>query len=96
MKTVVRLRQLHSTMAPLMMLPLLITLFTGMGFQIAVSLNQTSEFLWLMEWHRGKFGVINLEIIYPFLNALGLLTLVITGMVMWFQMNKRKRKQRSS
>ena len=96
MKTVARLRQLHSLMAPIMLLPLLITLFTGMGFQIAVSLDQTSDFLWLMEWHRGKFGAINLEMIYPFLNALGLLTLVITGMVMWVQMNQRKRKRRSS
>ena len=91
MKTVVRLRQLHSQIAPFMLLPLLITLFTGMGFQIAVSLGQANEFLWLMEWHRGKFGAINLEMIYPILNALGLLTLVITGMVMWFQINKRKR-----
>ena len=96
MKTVVRLRQLHSKIAPFMLLPLLITLFTGMGFQIAVSLDQASEFLWLMEWHRGKFGAINLEMVYPFLNALGLLTLIITGMVMWFQMNKRTRKRRSS
>ena len=95
MKTVARLRQLHSMMAPIMLLPLLITLFTGMGFQIAVSLEQTSDFLWLMEWHRGKFGAINLEVVYPFLNALGLLTLVITGMVMWVQMNQRKRKCRS-
>lgn len=96
MKTVARLRQLHSMMAPVMLLPLLITLFTGMGFQIAVSLDQASDFLWLMEWHRGNFGAINLEMIYPFLNALGLLTLVITGMVMWVQINQRKQKRRSS
>lgn len=92
MKTIARLRQLHSMIAPFMLLPLLITLFTGMGFQIAVSLGQAGDFLWLMEWHRGKFGSLNLELVYPFLNALGLLTLVITGMVMWFQMNKRKRR----
>lgn len=96
MKTVARLRQLHRMMAPVMLLPLLITLFTGMGFQIAVSLDQASDFLWLMEWHRGKFGAINLEMIYPFLNALGLLTLVITGMVMWVQINQRQQKRRSS
>ena len=96
MKTAARLRQLHSMMAPFMILPLLITLFTGMGFQIAVSVGQASEFLWLMEWHRGKFGALNLEMVYPFLNALGLLTLGITGIVMWFQMNKRKRKRRST
>lgn len=92
MKTTARLRQLHSMIAPFMMLPLLVTLFTGMGFQIAASLGQAGDFLWLMEWHRGKFGALNLELVYPFLNALGLLTLVITGMVMWLQVNKRKRR----
>ena len=88
----VRLRQLHRALVPFMMGPLLLTLLTGMGFQFAVMGDRTSDFLWLLELHRGKFGAINLEFVYPILNALGLLTLVTTGGIMWFQSPGRKRK----
>lgn len=68
-----------------MVLPLLLTLTTGVLFQLAVASNRASDFLWLLELHRGKFGQINLDMAYPFLNALGLLTLLITGVLMWFK-----------
>ncbi|ESA33739.1 hypothetical protein N836_20155 [Leptolyngbya sp. Heron Island J] len=45
----------------------------------------------MLDLHRGKFGIINLEFIYPILNALGLLTLVITGLLMWINMPVRRR-----
>lgn len=48
-------------------------------------------FGWLLELHKGHFGSLNLDVIYPFLNALGLLTLVITGIMMWFQLRRRTR-----
>jgi len=86
----VRLRKLHSIMAPIMVLPLLITLITGCLFQFAVISDRANDFLWLLDLHRGKFGKINLENIYPFLNAIGLLTLIITGIVMWFLMSPRR------
>ncbi len=79
----VNLRRLHRAIAPLMCVPLLLTLITGMFFQIAAVNNQGEQFLWLLDLHRGQFGRFNLEMIYPFLNALGLLTLVITGTLMW-------------
>lgn len=88
-----RLRQLHKAMVPIMALPLLLTLTTGMLFQIAVVSDRTNDFLWLLELHRGKFGQVNLEMVYPILNGLGLLTLVATGLVMWFQSPGRKRKR---
>ena len=88
-----RLRQLHKAMVPIMALPLLLTLTTGMLFQLAVASDRTSDFLWLLELHRGKFGQINLEMVYPILNGLGLLTLLISGLAMWFQSTNRKRKQ---
>ncbi|MBE9067944.1 PepSY domain-containing protein [Leptolyngbya cf. ectocarpi LEGE 11479] len=84
-----RLRQLHKALVPFVALPLLLTLVTGMGFQIAASGGQASDFLWLLDLHRGKFGSINLEFIYPILNALGLLTLLISGITMWFQARSR-------
>jgi uncharacterized iron-regulated membrane protein len=74
-----------------MALPLLLTLLTGMSFQVAIATGNGSDFLWLLDLHRGKFGSINLELVYPFLNGLGLLTLVVSGVLMWFQMGKRSK-----
>lgn len=88
----VRLRQLHRALVPVMVLPLLLTLTTGVLFQFAVASDRANDFLWLLELHRGKFGQINLDLVYPFLNALGLLTLLITGVLMWLQSPSRKSK----
>ncbi|MEM9265210.1 MAG: PepSY domain-containing protein [Cyanobacteria bacterium P01_F01_bin.13] len=85
-----RIRQLHRALVPFMVLPLLLTLTTGTAFQFAVVANRAQDFIWLLELHRGKFGSINLEFVYPILNALGLLTLVITGLLMWFGLPKRR------
>ena len=85
------IRQLHSSIAPIMVLPVVLTLITGSLYQIAVMTGNTQEFLWLLEWHKGKFGAINLETIYPFLNAFGLLMLAVTGVSMWLQKRRRNR-----
>lgn len=90
----IRYRQLHRALVPFVTLPLLLTLTTGMGFQFAVASGNADNFLWLLELHRGKFGNINLELIYPVLNALALLTLVVTGLTMWLQLPRRKQSKR--
>ena len=83
------IRKLHSSIAPIMLLPVVLTLITGSLYQIAVMTGNTLDFLWLLEWHKGKFGPINLEMIYPFLNAFGLLMLAVTGISMWLQKRRR-------
>ncbi|MGB5768422.1 MAG: PepSY domain-containing protein [Crocosphaera sp.] len=85
------LRQLHHQFAPLMVFPLLLTVITGSLFQVAVLTGNADNFLWLLELHRGKFGRINLDIIYPFLNAFGLLTLGTTGTIMWLETRPHNR-----
>jgi hypothetical protein len=87
-----RLRQLHTALVPFMVLPLLLTLTTGVLFQLAVASDRANDFLWLLDLHRGTFGRVNLDFIYPILNALGLLTLLITGVLMWLQFPSRKRR----
>ena len=87
-----RIRQLHAQFAPIMIFPVLLTLITGSLFQIALVTGKADEFLWLLELHRGKFGRINLEMIYPFLNAFGLLMLATTGISMWWQIRPRRQK----
>ena len=85
-----RLRQIHRSLAPIFVLPLLITSVTGSAFQFAVLNERGSDFLWLLELHRGHFGRINLETIYPLLNALGLLTLLGTGIGIWLSLPPRR------
>ncbi len=87
-----RLRYLHYILAPIMFLPIFLTAITGSLFQVAVIKGKSANFLWLLELHRGKFGIINLELIYPLLNAFGILFLAITGIMMWIQINQKFRK----
>ena len=82
------LRQLHYKIAPIMIFPLLLTVITGTLFQVAVVTGNADNFIWLLELHRGKFGRINLEMIYPFLNGFGLLMLGVTGVIMWLNTQK--------
>ena len=88
-----RLRHLHYWFAPIMFFPLLLTSITGSLFQVAVTTGKADQFIWLLEFHRGKFGRINLEVIYPILNAFGVLMLVITGIIMWLQTKRKLRKR---
>lgn len=84
-----RVRYFHHILAPIMFLPILLTLITGSLFQVAVVTGRGEDFLWLLDLHRGKFGSINLELVYPFLNAFGILFLAITGILMWLQVSRK-------
>jgi hypothetical protein len=88
------IRHLHRILAPIMLLPLLLTAITGTAYQIADLIGQGDSFDWLLSLHKGNFGSLHLDIVYPFLNALGLLVLLFTGISMWLNM-KRKSKKRS-
>ena len=87
------LRKLHRKTAPIMVLPLIVTLITGSLFQIASLTGKGSIFLWLLDFHKGKFGAVDLQFIYPFLNAFGLLMLSITGISMWLKTSFKKRER---
>ncbi|MBO1347460.1 MAG: hypothetical protein EBE86_008690 [Hormoscilla sp. GUM202] len=45
-------------MAPIIFLPVLLTVFTGSLFQVAVLTGKGNDFLWLLELHKGNFGRI--------------------------------------
>ena len=87
-----RLRKLHRVLAPVMIVPVLLTLITGSVYQMVDLAGKGGDFDWLLDLHKGHFGILNLEVIYPFLNALGLLTLAISGISMWLQMRRPSRK----
>jgi uncharacterized iron-regulated membrane protein len=82
-------RRVHRFLAPIMVLPLLLTLTTGVLFQFADLAKQEDQYDWLLAIHKGHFGALNLAFIYPFLNGLGLLVLAVTGFSMWFQGRQR-------
>jgi len=88
-----RLRQVHKVLAPIVLLPLLLTLITGSIYQIVDLGGKGDAYDWLLDWHKGHFGSLNLETIYPFLNSLGLLIMVITGISMWLQLRRRARNR---
>lgn len=72
-----------------MLLPVLLTLITGSVYQAFDTQGKGEAVDWLLDLHKGHFGPLNLEIIYPYLNALGLLVLAITGISMWLQIRRR-------
>ncbi len=84
-----RLRLFHRTLAPVVLLPVLMTLITGSLYQIALLSNQSGKYFWLMRLHRGDFFLINLDQIYPFLIALCLLVMTGSGISMWIQMHRQ-------
>lgn len=89
-----KFKQLHAFVAPIVIVPIVLTLFTGSIYQIFDLAGNGGSVDWLLDIHKGHFGPINLEVIYPFLNALGLLFMAVTGGTMWLEL-RRIRNHRS-
>lgn len=90
-----RLRQLHGALAPLVLLPLLLTVSTGMAYRLlrdwgglgrdqAHGLMVLHEGEWLQRW----FGP-NGETLYVLLNGLGLLWMLASGAGLAWQRLRR-------
>jgi hypothetical protein len=90
-----RLRQAHATVAPLVVLPLLVTVMTGLGYRVlrdwggvdrdrAHLLLVLHEGEWLTRWFGG-----NGETVYVLLNGLGLLWMLATGGALLLQRWRR-------
>jgi hypothetical protein len=87
------IRRLHRLIAPIMLLPLLLTTITGTVYQILDLAGKEDNFKWILGWHKGHFGAVNLDMIYPFFNALGLFILLFTGISMWLNSRRTSKKQ---
>ncbi|HEY9642747.1 MAG TPA: PepSY domain-containing protein [Coleofasciculaceae cyanobacterium] len=87
------IRHLHRILAPIMVLPLLLTVITGTVYQMVDLAGKGDAFDWLLDLHKGHFGILNLEVIYPFLNALGLCALLFTGISLWLHMRRTPKKR---
>ena len=90
-----QLRQLHASLAPLVLLPLLLTVSTGMGYRLLRDwggLNRDQAHLLMVlhegEWLRPWLGGQG-ETLYVLLNGLGLLWMLISGAGMLWQRLRR-------
>ncbi|WP_299412951.1 PepSY domain-containing protein [Acaryochloris sp. IP29b_bin.148] len=86
-----QIRRLHYRIAPLWVLPLVLTSLSGSLYHVTILMGTRADFLWLVEIHKGNFGPLRLEIIYPFINTFAVLMLAGTGITMWLQTPRRKR-----
>ncbi len=74
-----------------MLVPLVLTALTGTLYQIIdlAGIERGGDLL--MNLHKGNFGPLHLDVIYPFLNALGLIVLAVSGISMWLTMRSNRR-----
>ena len=83
-----KFKKLHSFVAPIVIVPIILTLVTGSIYQVFDLMGSGDRAEWLLDLHKGHFGPVNLEVVYPFLNALGLLFMAITGGTMWMELRR--------
>jgi hypothetical protein len=90
-----RLRRWHGALAPFVLLPLLLTVATGLGYRLlrdwgGVGREQAHILMTLHEgeWLRGWFGPAG-ETLYVLLNGLGLLSMLASGAIMLSQRWRR-------
>jgi uncharacterized iron-regulated membrane protein len=97
MKFRLLIRQLHRTVAPIVLLPLFITMATGVIYRLSKDWFGLSrdQVHFLMTLHEGEYLGPTLEPIYVLLNGLGLLWMLITGSVMLWQNLSRTLKSKA-
>jgi hypothetical protein len=78
------LRKLHRRLAPIIFLPLFITSLTGVAYRVANSWFNAPEEVgeFLMYVHQGTFFGKELRVFYVLLNALGVIAMLATGILM--------------
>ena len=87
MSLATQVRALHRRIAPLMVLPLLVTVTTGVGYRLARDWFDVDKenVHWLMTLHEGEWLGPTLEPVVVLLNALGLLWMLVTGATLLIQ-----------
>jgi len=69
--------KIHRKVAALSAIPLLITLISGTAYSILQPLGVDA--FWLIKWHTGNFGIINLQPFYSIFLGIVSITSVISG-----------------
>ncbi|MFM8525205.1 MAG: peptidase [Cyanobacteriota bacterium] len=97
-----RLRQAHAALAPLALLPLLVTALSGMSYRLlrdgaGLGRDQAHRLMVIHEgeWLKPLLGD-GAETIYVLMNGLGLLWMLISGAAMLSQTLRRQWQRRQS
>ena len=88
----VRVRELHQRIAPFVLLPLIVTVCSGVGYRLARDWFGASreQVHWLMTLHEGEWLGPTLEPIVVLMNAVGLLWMLITGLALLIERWRRQ------
>ncbi len=85
-------RKYHRAIALITAIPIFLTVVTGMAVTFirewGINLGLTPS--WLLKLHTGE--VFHLEAIYPILNGVGLIGLLVTGLSMSGMFGRKPRK----
>ena len=92
MTLLVRVRELHQRIAPFVLLPLFVTVCSGVGYRLARDWFGASreQVHWLMTLHEGEWLGPTLEPVVVLMNAVGLLWMLITGLVLLIERWRRQ------
>ena len=92
MSLLVRVRELHQRIAPFVLLPLFVTVCSGVGYRLARDWFGASreQVHWLMTLHEGEWLGPTLEPIVVLMNAVGLLWMLITGLALLIERWRRQ------
>ena len=70
-------RKIHRKVAALSAIPLLITLISGTAYSILQPLGVDA--FWLIKWHTGNFGIINLQPFYSIFLGIASIISILSG-----------------
>ena len=70
-------RKIHRKVAAITAVPLLITIFSGTIYSFLQPLGVDA--FWLIKWHTGNFGIINLQPFYSIFLGTASIISVISG-----------------
>ena len=92
MTLLVRVRELHQRIAPFVLLPLFVTVCSGVGYRLARDwFGASREHVhWLMTLHEGEWLGPTLEPVVVLMNAVGLLWMLITGLALLIERWRRQ------
>jgi hypothetical protein len=92
MTFLVRVRELHQRIAPFVLLPLFVTVCSGVGYRLARDWFGASreQVHWLLTLHEGEWLGPTLEPVVVLMNAVGLLWMLITGLALLIERWRRQ------
>ena len=76
-KLTINKRKIHRKVAALSAVPLLITIFSGTAYSFLQPLGVDA--FWLIKWHTGNFGILNLQPFYSIFLGISSIISVISG-----------------